>query len=149
MTDAGVYTSHYFIKLLGTGQAEPLHLNFGDHRDIPFCFVSARLPRTSGQLFSKSVSRCSPRSNTACIRCWASDHVSAVPNEVIASRSRSADGNETWFTRFFAAARARRSKEAILRARASTKPSSSASGSARLIYPHRSAVSAGKSLALG
>jgi hypothetical protein len=31
----------------------------------------------------------------------------------MAARSRSADGNETWLTRFFAAAMARRSKEAI------------------------------------
>ena len=52
----------------------------------------------------------------------------------MAARSRSADGNETWLTRFFAAAMARRSKEAIRRASASTKPSSSASGSARLTY---------------
>jgi len=55
----------------------------------------------------------------------------------MAARSRSADGNETWLTRFFAAAMARRSKEAIRRASASTKPSSSASGSARLTYPYR------------
>src|ERR1700740_373376 len=133
MTDAGVYASHYFIKRLGSDQAEPLNLNFGDHRDIPFFSVSTRLPRISGQLFSKLASRCSPRSTTACIRRWASGLVSAAPKEVKASRSLSADGKETWFTRFFAAARARRSKEAILRARASTKPSSSASGSARLI----------------
>ena len=58
----------------------------------------------------------------------------------MAARSRSADGNETWLTRFFAAAMARRSKEAIRRASASTKPSSSASGSARLTYPYRLAV---------
>src|SRR5438067_543076 len=63
------------------------------------------------------------------------------------SRSRSADGSETWLTRFFAAAMARRSKEAIRRASASTKPSSSASGSARLTYPYRSAVSPSKSFA--
>jgi len=48
----------------------------------------------------------------------------AVPNEVKASRSRSNGGNETSLTRFFAATRARRSKEPIRRARASTKPSS-------------------------
>src|ERR1700733_8582428 len=49
--------------------------------------------------------------------------------------------------RFFAAAIGRRSKEAIRRASASTKLSSSASGSARLTYPYRSAVSPSKSLA--
>src|SRR5207249_4861109 len=65
----------------------------------------------------------------------------------MAARSRSADGNETWLTRFFAAAMARRSKEAIRRASASTKPSSSTSGSARLTYPYRSAVSPSKSFA--
>src|SRR5437870_8364306 len=65
----------------------------------------------------------------------------------MASRSRSADGNETWLTRLFAAAMARRSKEAIRRASASTKPSSSASASARLTYPYRSAVSPSKSFA--
>src|SRR5438132_560525 len=42
---------------------------------------------------------------------------------------------------------ARRSKEAIRRASASTKPPSSASGSARLTYPYRSAVSPSKSFA--
>jgi hypothetical protein len=57
------------------------------------------------------------------------------------------DGNETWLTRLFAAAMARRSKEAIRRASASTKPSSSESGSARLTYPYRSAVSPSKSFA--
>src|SRR5580700_3765468 len=57
----------------------------------------------------------------------------------MASRSRSADGSETWLTRFLAAAMARRSKEAIRRASASTNWSSSASGSARLTYPYRSA----------
>jgi hypothetical protein len=41
--------------------------------------------------------------------------------------------------RFFAAAIARRSKEAIRRASMSTKPSNSASGSDRLTYPYRSA----------
>ena len=56
-------------------------------------------------------------------------------------------GNDTWLTRFFAAAMARRSKEAIRRASASTKLSSSASGSARLTYPYRSAVSPSKSFA--
>jgi hypothetical protein len=49
--------------------------------------------------------------------------------------------------RFFAAAIGRRSKEAIRRASTSTKPSSSASGSARLTYPYRSAVSPSKSFA--
>ena len=38
------------------------------------------------------------------------------------------DGNETWLTRLFAAAMARRSNEAIRRASASTKPSSSEFG---------------------
>jgi hypothetical protein len=57
------------------------------------------------------------------------------------------DGKETWLTRFFAAAMARRSKKAIRRASTSTKPSSSASGSARLTYPYRSAVSPSKSFA--
>jgi hypothetical protein len=57
------------------------------------------------------------------------------------------DGNETWLTRLFAAAMARRSKEAIRRASASTKPSSSESGNARLTYPYRSAVSPSKSFA--
>jgi len=57
------------------------------------------------------------------------------------------DGNETWLTRLFAAAMARRSKEVIRRASASTKPSSSESGSARLTYPYRSAVSPSKSFA--
>src|SRR5580700_9050427 len=33
MTDGGVYTSHYFIKRLGSGQAEPLYLNFSYHLD--------------------------------------------------------------------------------------------------------------------
>ncbi len=42
--------------------------------------------------------------------------------------------------RFFAAAMARRAKDAIRRASVSTKPSRSAPGSARLIYPYRSAV---------
>src|SRR5580693_5198133 len=65
----------------------------------------------------------------------------------MASRSRSVDGNETWLTRPFAAAMARRSKEAIRRASASTKPSSSESRSARLTYPYRSAVSPSKSFA--
>ena len=63
------------------------------------------------------------------------------------SRSRSADGSETWLTRFFAAAMARRSKEAIRYASAPTKPSSSASGSAQLTYPYRSAVLPSKSFA--
>ena len=46
---------------------------------------------------------------------------------------RSALGKETSLTSFFAAAIGRRSKEAIRRASASTKPSSSVSGSARSI----------------
>ena len=75
------------------------------------------------------------------MRCCVSGHISAVVKELRASRSRSADGNDTLLMRFFAAAIARRSKEAIRRASASTKPSSSASGSARLTYPYRSAVS--------
>src|SRR5881628_2596537 len=49
--------------------------------------------------------------------------------------------------RFFAAAIGRRSKDAIRRASPSTKPSSSASGSARLTYPYRSAVPPSKSFA--
>src|SRR5437879_2418296 len=101
-------------------------------------YVSRSVPSTSGQRVSKSLSRWSPRCNTFWIRCCVSGQVSAVSKEVIAARSRSADGNETWLTRFFAAAMARRSKEAIRRASASTKPSSSASGSARLTYPYRS-----------
>jgi hypothetical protein len=44
------------------------------------------------------------------------------PKGGMPSSSRSADGNETWLTRFFAAAMARRSKEAVRRASASTKP---------------------------
>src|ERR1700689_2211423 len=31
MTDGGVYTSHYFIKRLGSGQAESLDLDFFYH----------------------------------------------------------------------------------------------------------------------
>jgi hypothetical protein len=49
--------------------------------------------------------------------------------------------------RFFAAAMARRAKDAIRRASASTKPSSSAPGSARLMYPYRSAVIAVEAIA--
>jgi len=45
----------------------------------------------------------------AWIRCCVSGHVSAVRNALRASRSRSADGNETWLMRFFAAAIGRRS----------------------------------------
>src|SRR5260370_6464371 len=85
-------------------------------------YVSTSVPSTSGHRFSKSTSRCSPRSNRAWIRCCASGQVSAVSKEAMASRSRSAEGNETWLTRFFAAALARRSKDAIRRASASTKP---------------------------
>src|SRR3984893_15185381 len=89
-------------------------------------YVSSSVPSTSGQRVSKPLSCWSPRCNTFWIRCCASGHVSAVSKEVMASRSRSADGNETWLTRFFAAAIARRSKEAIRRASPSAKPSSSA-----------------------
>ena len=46
--------------------------------------------------------------------------------------------------RFFAVASGYRSKDAIRRASASTKSSSSASGCARLTYPYRSAVSPSK-----
>src|SRR5258708_18689612 len=99
-------------------------------------YFSSSEPSTSGHRFSKSTSRCSPRSNRVWTRCCASGHVSAVSKEVMASRSRSADGSETWLTRFFAAAMARRSKEAIRRASASTKPSRSATGSARLTSPN-------------
>ena len=82
-----------------------------------FLFVTPSVPRTAGQLFSKAASRCSPRSSTAPMRRWASGHVSAARNEVKASRSRSDGGNETWLTRFFAAMRARRSNDAIRRAK--------------------------------
>src|SRR6266850_2537445 len=92
-----------------------LNLDLAYLRDEPLFPASPRSPRISGQVFSKLASRCSPRSSTARMRCWASGHVSAAPNEVKASRSRSVGGNETWLTRFFAAARARRSKEAIRR----------------------------------
>jgi hypothetical protein len=73
-----------------------------------------------------------PRFNRASIRCCVSGHVSAVW-KALRARGRSAYGNETWLMRFFAAAIGRRSKEAIRRASTSTKQSSSASGSARLI----------------
>src|SRR5271169_5388178 len=33
MTDGGVYTSQYFIKRLGSGQAEQFYLNFSYHLD--------------------------------------------------------------------------------------------------------------------
>src|SRR6267154_4867830 len=66
-------------------------------------YVSRSVPSSAGHDFSKSTSRWSPRSKRAWIRCCASGHVSAVPKEVKASRSRSADGNETWLTRLFAA----------------------------------------------
>src|SRR5579864_978416 len=124
-----------------------LSLDLAYHRGKPLFPASPRSPRISGQVFSKLASRCSPRSSTPPMRCWASGHVSAAPNEVKASRSRSVGGNETWLTRPFAAAMARRSKDAMRRASASTNPSSSASGSARLTYPYRSAVSPSKSFA--
>jgi integrase/recombinase XerD len=41
-------------------------------------YVSTSVPSTSGHRFSKSTSRCSPRSNRAWIRCCDSGHVSAV-----------------------------------------------------------------------
>jgi hypothetical protein len=47
---------------------------------------------------------------------------SARPQRRYAVEQPTADGNETWLTRFLAAAMARRSKEAIRRASASTKP---------------------------
>jgi hypothetical protein len=31
MTDAGVHTGYYFIKLLGSRQTEPLYLDFSYH----------------------------------------------------------------------------------------------------------------------
>src|SRR5882724_7145786 len=137
-----VYAGKFAIQFSAS-----LNLDLAYHRGEPLFPASPRSPRISGQVFSKLASRCSPRSSTPPMRCWASGHVSAAPNEVKASRSRSVGGNETWLTRPFAAAMARRSKEAIRRASASTKPSSSASGSARLTYPYRSAVSPSKSFA--
>src|SRR5882762_5804649 len=137
-----VYAGKFAIQFRAS-----LNLDLAYHRGEPLFPASPRSPRISGQVFSKLASRCSPRSSTPPMRCWASGHVSAAPNEVKASRSRSVGGNEIWLTRPFAAARARRSKEAIRRASASTKPSSSASGSARLTYPYRSAVSPSKSFA--
>jgi len=66
-------------------------------------------------------------------------------NDVRPSRRLSAVGSDTLLMSFFAAAMGRLSKLAIRRASASTKPSSSLSGSARLTYPYRSAVSPSKS----
>src|SRR6267143_5231100 len=110
-------------------------------------YISRSVPSSAGHRFSKSPSCWRPSFKRAWMRCCVSGHVSAVVKELRASRSRSADGNETWLRRFFAAAIARRSKEAIRRAIASTKPSNSASGRARLTYPYRSAVSPSKSFA--
>ena len=113
----------------------------GDNRASPHDdYVARSVPSSAGHRISKSPSRWSPRFNRVWIRFCVSGHVIAVVNELRASRSRSAGGSETWLTRFFAAAIGRRSKDAIRRASTSTKPSSSASGSARLTYPYRSAA---------
>src|SRR6476660_442372 len=76
-------------------------------------YGSSSVSSVAGHEVSKSTSRWSPRSNRAWIRCCASGHVSAVPKEVKESSRRSADGNETWLIRFFAAAIALRSNDAI------------------------------------
>src|SRR5580698_4262951 len=48
MTDGGAYTSHCFIKRLGSGQAEPLHLNCSYHLSSPFpVFAVAKAPNQS------------------------------------------------------------------------------------------------------
>src|SRR6266852_5759823 len=68
------------------------------------------VPSNSLYRFSMSPGWFHPRLNNAWNRCCASGHVNAVVKDVRLSRSRSADGNETWLMRFFAAAIARRSK---------------------------------------
>src|SRR5712671_2688916 len=103
------------------------------------------VPSNSLYRFSMSPGWFHPRLNSAWNRCCASGHVSAVVNDVRPSRRLWAVGSETSLMSFFAAAMGRRSKLAIRRASASTKPSSSLSGSARLTYPYRSAVSPSKS----
>jgi len=70
-------------------------------------YVSSNLSSTAGHRCSKSPSLWSPRFNRAWIRCCVSGQVSAVSKEVMRRGAQSADGNETWLTRFFAAAMAR------------------------------------------
>src|SRR5258708_29075683 len=72
-------------------------------------YVSSNVSSTAGHRCSKSPSLWSPSFNRAWIRCCVSGQVRAVSKEVMAARSRSADGKETWFTRFFAAAMPRHS----------------------------------------
>src|SRR5437879_2269190 len=103
-----VYAGKFAIQFRAS-----LNLDLAYHRGEPLFPASPRSPRISGQVFSKLASRCSPRSSTPPMRCWASGHLGAAPNEVNASRSRSVGGSETWLTRPFAAAMARRSKEAV------------------------------------
>src|SRR5882762_6960138 len=85
-----VYAGKFAIQFRAS-----LNLDLAYHRGEPLFPASPRSPRISGQVFSKLASRCSPRSSTPPMRCWASGHVSAAPNEVKASRSRSVGGNET------------------------------------------------------
>jgi hypothetical protein len=71
----------------------PLHFAIPRAATRSLCLES--VPSSTGHRFSKSASRWSPRFNRAWIRSCASGHVNAVSKEVMASRSRSADGNET------------------------------------------------------
>ena len=119
---------------------------------IPTAFLAGLDERAEylGPIFlESSVALESSFQHGSCTRFWASGQPSAAPNgEVKASSSRSDAGNETSLSEIFAATRARRSNEAIRRARASTKPSNSASGGDPVHNPYRSAVSPSKSLAL-
>jgi hypothetical protein len=65
MTDGGVHTTYYFIKPVGSGQTEPLHLDFSYHleplytqpRRDPGCMNSislALLKPFSAALFSSA-----------------------------------------------------------------------------------------------
>jgi len=103
--------------------------------------MSRRACRAPRATVSQSRRRVAVRApNRARIRCCVSGHVSAVP--------KGGDGVEepvpwtatkTWLTRPFAAAiGAPDRRRQFGRASASTKPSSSESGSARLTYPYRS-----------
>jgi hypothetical protein len=72
MTDGGVHTTYYFIKPLGSGQTEPLHLDFSYHleplytqpRRDPGCMNSispALLNLFSAALFSSAKTTSCPK----------------------------------------------------------------------------------------
>ena len=110
------------VACVMSAPASPAVFKCGEAAHLHMVTTSRRACRVPQATVSQRRRRVAVRAPTELGFAAAFRATSARPQRRYAVEQPTADGNETWLTRFLAAAMARRSKEAIRRASASTKP---------------------------